>query len=109
VKSRRSNSSLLAACVMSVAVLTACGASAPPGRELADEIIDTLENDGRPLSDEVKACMHTAVEEFRLTEEEAQGFNDLDDAAKKASDGQEQAIRIMDRFEQELRDCNTAG
>jgi hypothetical protein len=76
---------------------------------LADEMIDTLERDGRPVSDEVKACMHAVVDEFRFTEEEAQGFEDLDDAATKASEGQEQAIRIMDRFEQELRDCNTVG
>jgi hypothetical protein len=87
-------------------VLTACGASAPPARELADEMIDTLEQNGVPLSDEVKDCMHKAVDDFQLTEQEAQGFEDLDDVASKAADGQAQAIQIMDRFESELAACN---
>jgi hypothetical protein len=89
------------------AVLTACGASAPPADELANEIIDTLEHDGVPLSDEVKACMHRKVDDFALTPEEAQGFENLDDVANKAADGNEQAKLIMDRFEAELASCNT--
>jgi hypothetical protein len=109
VIARRSPRSLLAATATLMVVLTACGASPPPGRELADEIIDTLERDGEPLSDEVKDCMHQAVEDFRFTEDEAAGFDDLDDAAEKASEGQEQAIQIMDRFQAELADCTTAG
>jgi hypothetical protein len=109
VKSRRSPRSLLAAVAVSAVVLTACGASAPPGRELADEMIDTLERDGRPLSDEVKACMHEVVESFQLTADEAQGFEDLDDAAKKAADGNAQANVVMDRFESELEACNRSS
>ena len=89
------------ALVVSLGALTACGASAPPGKELADELIDTLE-----VSDEVKACMHAAVEDFGLSEEDAQGFSDFDDVAKKAADGQERAIQIMDDFQQSLADCN---
>ena len=89
------------ALVVSLAVLTACGASAPPARELADELIDTLE-----VSDEVKACMHDAVAEFSLGEEDAQGFDDLDDVAAKAADGQERALQIMDDFERSLAACN---
>ena len=72
-------------------------------------MIDTLERNGEPLSDSVKQCMHDVVENFRLTEEEAQGFEDFDEAADKAADGQEQAKRIMDRFEAELRDCTTSS
>ena len=105
----RSPRSLLAAVATLAVVLTACGASPPPGRELADEIIDTLEDESGPLSDDVKACMHQAVEDFRLTEEEAQGFKNLDDAASKAEDGQEQAIRIMQRFEDELAACKPSS
>jgi hypothetical protein len=105
VKDRLSPRSLLAAAGVAL-VLTACGAAAPPAKELADEMIDTLEQNGVPLSDEVKDCMHEAVADFQLTPDEAQGFDDLDDVAAKAADGQAQAIQIMDRFESELAACN---
>jgi hypothetical protein len=105
VKSRVAPRSLLAGVAL-VAVLSACGAAAPPADELANEMIDTLEKDGVPVSDEVKACMHGKVDEFALTEEEALGFEDLNDVADKAADGNEQAKRIMDRFEAELASCN---
>ena len=90
-----------------LAVLTACGAAAPPAAELADEIIDTLEQNGVPVSDEVKECMHRKVDDFALTEQEATGFENLDDVADKAADGNEQAKLIMARFEAELASCNT--
>lgn len=108
MKTRRSRSSLLALTAAAL-VLTACGASAPPGAELADEVIDTLEENGEPLSDTVKSCMKQAVEDFALTEQEAQGFKDLDDVAAKADDGQEQALQIVARFTDELAACKTAG
>jgi hypothetical protein len=92
-----------------LAVLSACGASAPPARELADEIIDTLEVDGVPVSDAIKACMHAEVADFELTPEEAQGFEDFDDVAAKADGGNAQALAILDRFEAALASCNTAG
>ena len=82
-------------------MLTACGASAPPGKELANELIDTLE-----VSDEVKDCMHEAVTDFGLSEEDAQGFDSFDDVAAKAADGQERAIQIMADFERSLAACN---
>jgi hypothetical protein len=97
----------LLAGVALIAVLTACGASAPPAKELADEIIDTLEVDGVPVSDEVKACMHRQVADFGLTDEEAQGFENLDDVAQKADEGNEQAKLIMQRFEDSLASCNS--
>ena len=87
-------------------VLSGCRASAPPAEELANEIIDTLEVDGVPVSAEVKACMHKEVDDFALTEQEAQGFSNLSDVAKKADAGNEQAKQIMQRFEDALASCN---
>ena len=85
---------------LSLTVLTACGASAPPAKELADEMIETLEE-----SDTVKACMHQQVAEFSLTEEQAQGFSDFDDVASKADGGNELALQILDDFESALASC----
>jgi hypothetical protein len=107
VNLRRSSSVL--AIVLGAVVLAGCTDSAPPAAELADEMIDTLEVDGRPVSDQVKTCMKAEVEGFALSEEEAQGFEDLDDVAKKAADGQEQAKQIIARFQAALADCNAAG
>ena len=83
-----------------MSVLSACGASAPPAKELADELIDTLE-----VSDEVKACMHEAVADFSLTEEQAAGFENFDDVATKADGGNEQALQILADFEAALAAC----
>jgi hypothetical protein len=80
--------------------LTACGTSPPPAKELAHEMIDTLD-----VSADVKACMHDTVTEFRLTDEQAQGFKDLDDVASKADGGNELAIGIMEDFEDALASC----
>ena len=87
--------------VVAVSVLTACGASAPPAKELAGEMIDTLD-----VSDSVKACMHAEVDDFSLTEEQAQGFEDFDDVAAKAAGGNELAIAIMGDFQSALASCN---
>jgi len=87
--------------VLSLTVLSACGASAPPAKELADELIDTLE-----VGDEVKGCMHSVVADFSLTEEQAQGFSDFDDVAEKAAGGNELARGIIADFEAALTACN---
>ncbi len=84
-------------------VLTACGNLAPPAKELADEMVDTLD-----VSDAVKACMKDEIEGFELTESEATGFTDFDEVAAKAAEGQEQARQIMQRFEETLAACNAA-
>jgi hypothetical protein len=84
--------------------LTGCTDSAPPAAELADEMIDTLD-----VSDAVKDCMKAEVEGFALSEDEATGFKDLDDVAKKADEGQEQAKQIIARFQEALASCNAAG
>ena len=91
--------------MLSLGVLSACGASAPPAKELADELIDTLEVDGVPLSDSVKECMHTEVENFQLTEQQAQGFEDFDDVAAKAAAGNELAKAIIEDFQAALASC----
>ena len=91
--------SLVAAVALSLTVLTACGASAPPGKELADEMIDTLE-----VSDAVKACMRSAVEDFQIDPDA--GFESFDDMAEKAADGQPQAVAVMAEFEAALAACN---
>ena len=91
--------SILAIAALSVGVLTACGASAPPAKELADEMIDTLD-----VSDEVKDCMHAEVTDFVV--DPNSGFEDFDDVAAKAADGQPQALELMDEFEAALAACN---
>lgn len=85
-------------------MLSACGASAPPARELAHEMIDSL--DPAEVDDTVKACMHAKVDDFGLTEEQAQGFEDLDDVADKAAGGNELAINIITDFQAALASCN---
>jgi predicted NBD/HSP70 family sugar kinase len=106
VKLRRSSVLLLAAGTL---VLTACGNLAPPAKELADEMVDTLRVDGQPLPDSVKACMKDEIAGFELTESEATGFNDFDDVAAKAAEGQEQAKQILQRFQDALAACNSPG
>ena len=93
--------SFLPLVAVAVSVLTACGASAPPAKELADEVIETLD-----VSADVKACMHAKVADFGLTDEQATGFNDLDDVAAKADGGNELAIGIMAEFQASLASCN---
>lgn len=93
---------IVAVAALSLTVLTACGASAPPADELGHEMIDTLD-----VSDAVKACMHDVIDEFEVTPES--GFTDLDDVAQKASEGQPQAIELMDQLEADLDGCNGLG
>lgn len=100
----RSHRSLLALAGAATVVLAACGASAPPGKELADEVIDTLD-----VSDAVKQCMHSEVADFQLTDDDLQGFNDFDEVAQKAADGQDKALAIMRRFQDAIASCNSAG
>lgn len=86
--------------VAAVTLLSACGASAPPAKELANEMVDTLD-----VSDTVKDCMHREIDEFSLTEEQATGFTDFDDVASKASEGNELALQIMGDFQSALATC----
>lgn len=91
----------LALAALSLGLLAGCAASSPPGKELAVEMIGTLD-----VSDQVKECMIGRVDDFALTEDEAIGFEDFDDVAAKAADGNEQALQILARFEADLAACN---
>ena len=102
MKSRRSIIALAAA---SVTVLSACGASAPPARELAVEMVDTMVERG-DITESAATCMRQEIEDFSLTEEQAQGFSDFDDVASKADGGNELALQIMGDFQAALAACN---
>jgi hypothetical protein len=93
------NRRLVAVAALSLIVLTACGASAPPAKELADEMIDTLD-----VSDAVKECMRQAVEDFEI--DPNAGFESFDDLAEKAADEQPRAVAVMAEFESALAACN---
>ena len=85
-------------------VLSACGASAPPAKELATEMVDTLVTDGQ-ISESEGDCMKQVIDDFSLTEEQAQGFSDFDDVASKADGGNELALQIMGDFQDALVSC----
>ena len=94
--------SLLPLVVVALSVLTACGASAPPAKELADEVIDTLD-----VSDDVKACMRAEVADFSLTDQElGVGFNNRDEVAEAAAGDNQQAYDILAKFQAALAACN---
>ena len=68
-------------------------------------MVDSMvERDG--ISEEVAACMRQQIEDFSLTEEQAQGFDDFDDVADKADGGNELALQILGDFQAALADCN---
>lgn len=103
--SRRSLAAVVAA---SLSVLTACGASAPPGKELAVELIDTMDFglDPETQADEIESirdCMRTAVADFEIDPQE--GFSSFDDVAEKAADDQPRAVELMGEFEAALAEC----
>ena len=94
----------LTVAALSLTVLTACGASAPPADELALEVIDSMELRDE-ITAETAACMRDEVTGFTLTDEQALGFEDFDDVATKADQGNEQAQNIMADFEAALAAC----
>lgn len=65
-------------------------------------MVATLEN----VSESVKDCMRQEIDDFSLTEEQATGFNDFDDVATKASEGNELALQILTDFQDALASCN---
>lgn len=89
----------LVAVAAAITVLSACGASAPPAKELADEMIDTLD-----VSDAVKSCMHEEAAAFQLDPDS--GFESFDDMAQKAADEQPLAVEALAEFERALSSCN---
>lgn len=96
-----SRRSIIALAVASITVLSACGVSAPPARELALEMVETLD-----VSEPVKECMRREIDGFGLTEAQATGFSDFDDVAAKAAEGNDEALQIMGDFQSALAACN---
>ena len=86
-------------------MLSACGASSPPAEELALEMVDAMVEQG-DVTEAVGDCMRAEIEDFGLTEEQAQGFSDFDDVASKAAGGNELALQIMGDFQSALASCN---
>jgi hypothetical protein len=97
--------SIIAAAVAFPLLLSACGASAPPAKELAGEMVDTMVTNG-DVTEAVAACMQEEIDDFGLTEEQAVGFSDFDDVASKAAEGNELALQIMGDFQAALASCN---
>jgi hypothetical protein len=64
-------------------------------------MIDALE-----VSDQIKACMHVAVDDFTLSEQDVQEYGNLDGVASRADQGDERAIQIMIDFQVALSNCN---
>ena len=99
-----SRRSILAVVAASVTVLSACGASAPPAKELAAEMVDTMVDRG-DITDGEADCMRQEIVDFSLTEEQLTGFSDFDDVAQKAAGGNELALGILADFEAALAGC----
>ena len=90
--------STLVAIVVSSGILTACGTSPPPADEFLNEMIDTLD-----VGDEVKACMHQKADAFTIPV--AANFDNLDDVATAADEGNTAAIAVLDELENSLASC----
>jgi hypothetical protein len=78
--------------------LAACN-STPSARRVALDVIETL-----PVSDEVKECMRTKVEED-YSQDEIQAFAEGSDETPQDPE----AKAALDRFEADLADCNTSS
>ncbi len=68
-------------------------------------MVDTLVERG-DVTEAVGACMRQEIDDFSLTEEQAQGFSDFDDVAAKADGGNELALQILGDFQAALAACN---
>ncbi len=99
-----SRRSILTVAAASITVLSACGASAPPAKELANEMVDTMVDRG-DITESEGTCMHQEIDDFGLTEEQATGFSDFDDVAEKAAGDNELAKSILADFEAALASC----
>ena len=79
------------------AALTACGVSAPPPAELANEIIDTLD-----VSDSVKDCMRVALAEY--TDDDLYAITDGLNSENTETKADAEAALV--EFERDLAACN---
>ena len=84
--------------IVAVGGLTACN-STPSARRIAFDVIETL-----PVSDEVKECMRTKVEED-YSQDEIQAFAEGSDETPQDPE----AKAALARFEADLADCKTSS
>ena len=83
--------------LVAVGGLAACN-STPSARRIALDVIDTL-----PVSETVKECMRTKVENY--SEDDIESFAKGADKDPPDPESQE----ALDQFEADLASCNTAG
>lgn len=90
----------LVSLVLAAGVLTACGASAPPAKELAIEVVDSmvLRNE---ITEAEAECMRGKINEY--------SGDALDDIAQKADGGNTDALASLDQFQADLASCRGAG
>lgn len=92
--------SLAALAVLAATGLTACGASAPPAKELAVEAVDSLVADGY-INEREADCMRGKVEAYTGDE--------LDNIAEAAAGNSAEGLEQLDQFQADLADCRAAG
>lgn len=91
------NRRVVALAALATAALTACGVSAPPPAELANEIIDTLD-----VSDSVKDCMRVALAEY--TDDDLNAITDGLNSENTETKAEAEAALVQ--FERDLAACN---
>jgi hypothetical protein len=96
VKPRRRSRTVAVLAVLAAGVLTACGASAPPAKELAIEVIDSMEQ-REEITAEAAICMRAEVEKFE--------GETLDDIAALADAGDTRGLEALAEFEAALTAC----
>ena len=90
------NRRVVALVALATAGLTACGVSAPPPVELADEIIGTLD-----VSDSVKDCMRNALAEY--TDDDLKAITDGLDSENTQTQADSEAALVQ--FERDFAIC----
>ena len=91
---------MLLAAPAAAVVLTACGASAPPAKELAIEVIDSMVTSGE-ISEAVAVCMREKVGTY--------SGDELDEIAERANGGNTDALADLDEFQADLAACMPNG
>lgn len=92
--------SLAVFAALAVTGLTACGASAPPAKELAVEAVDSLVADG--YIDEGDAdCMREKIAAY--------SGDELDSIAESAANNSADGLAKLEQFQADLADCRAAG
>ncbi len=88
--------SLVALAVLGGSVLTACGASAPPAKELAVEVVDSLLADGT-IDAAAAECMREKISGYE--------GDMLDDIADRAASDNADALESLAEFQADLAAC----